>query len=92
MYVEQGEHSCELCHQNIHSEPTEWVTCKTSTFSVSDTGTTVSDAKDIQCFLNADEGPEIRKSVRCVKKEQVRDLLSAESTIFKNTSWQVLEY
>lgn len=78
VYVEQGEKNCELCRTN--SEPTELVPPGT--------------VKGRQCFFNADEGPGIGKSVRCIKKErdQVHDFRSAETTLFKNMRWQVLDY
>lgn len=49
-----------------------------------------SDAKDGQCFYNADEDPEIEKGTTDVIKEC--NLLSGESTLFKNLRWQVLDY
>ncbi|KAI3470133.1 hypothetical protein Pfo_026796 [Paulownia fortunei] len=52
----------------------------------------IRDAKHRQCFFTADEDCDIGKTILDVKKElgQLEDLLSVESTLFKNSRWKVL--
>ncbi|KAI3470132.1 hypothetical protein Pfo_026795 [Paulownia fortunei] len=52
----------------------------------------ICDAKHRQCFFTADEDCDIRKTVINVKKEleQLEDLLSGDSILFKNSRWKVL--
>ncbi|KAL6538714.1 hypothetical protein OROGR_012702 [Orobanche gracilis] len=52
----------------------------------------ISDAKDRKCFFNAGEDCDLDKTIIDVKKEleQLDDLLSEDSTHFKNLRWQVL--
>lgn len=58
-----------------------------STVSDSDWESIASD--DGQCFFTANEA-EIKRATTDAKKEC--DLLSGESTLFKNLRWQVLDY
>ncbi|KAF2298165.1 hypothetical protein GH714_016701 [Hevea brasiliensis] len=52
----------------------------------------VSDAKQRQCFFNADENKELAKAILEVKKEfdQLDDLLNGNSPLFKCARWKVL--
>ncbi|CAK9141766.1 unnamed protein product [Ilex paraguariensis] len=52
----------------------------------------VRDAKDRQCFFNADEDDNIAKTIFDVKKEldQLDDLLNADSMLFSSARWKVL--
>ncbi|KAF8398786.1 hypothetical protein HHK36_014644 [Tetracentron sinense] len=52
----------------------------------------VCDAKDRQCFFNADEDKDLAKAILQVKKEleQFDDLLNGESILFKSARWKVL--
>ncbi|XP_059668939.1 uncharacterized protein LOC132314035 [Cornus florida] len=52
----------------------------------------VQDAKDRQCFFNADEDSDIAKTILDVKKnlDQLDDLLNGASTLFKSARWKVL--
>ncbi|XP_050210760.1 uncharacterized protein LOC126661049 [Mercurialis annua] len=50
------------------------------------------DAKQRQCFFNADDDKELAKTILEVKKEfdQLDDLLNGDSTFFKSARWKVL--
>ncbi|PIN12997.1 RNA helicase [Handroanthus impetiginosus] len=50
------------------------------------------DAKNRRCFFNADEDSDIGKTIIDVKKEleDLEDLLSGDSVLFKNSRWKVL--
>ncbi|XP_022872886.1 uncharacterized protein LOC111391845 [Olea europaea var. sylvestris] len=52
----------------------------------------VHDAKDRQCFFNADEDSDLAKTIIDAKKEldQLDDLLNGESILFKSARWKVL--
>lgn len=52
----------------------------------------VRDAKDRNCFFNADEDKDLAKSILEVKKEldQLDDLLNGDSLLFKSARWKVL--
>ncbi|OVA06987.1 UvrD-like Helicase [Macleaya cordata] len=52
----------------------------------------VRDAKDRQCFFNADEDKELAKAILEAKKEldQLDDLLNGDSILFKSARWKVL--
>ncbi|XP_059624937.1 uncharacterized protein LOC132268175 [Cornus florida] len=52
----------------------------------------VQDAKDRQCFFNADEDDDMAKTILDVKKEldQLDDLLNGDSILFKSARWKVL--
>ncbi|KAK6146300.1 hypothetical protein DH2020_020169 [Rehmannia glutinosa] len=52
----------------------------------------VCDAKHRQCFFTADEDHDIGKTIIDVKKEleQLDDLLSGESILFRNSRWKVV--
>ncbi|KAI4357246.1 hypothetical protein L6164_001207 [Bauhinia variegata] len=52
----------------------------------------VHNAKNRQCFFNADEDKDLAKAILDVKKEldQFDDLLNPDSAIFKNAKWKVL--
>ncbi|XP_022874965.1 uncharacterized protein LOC111393590 [Olea europaea var. sylvestris] len=52
----------------------------------------VHDAKDRQCFFNADEDSDLAKTIVDVKKDldQLDDLLNGESILFKSARWKVL--
>ncbi|KAA8529934.1 hypothetical protein F0562_034462 [Nyssa sinensis] len=54
--------------------------------------TLVNDAKDRQCFFNADEDNDMAKAILDVKKEldQLDDLLNGDSVLFKSARWKVL--
>lgn len=51
----------------------------------------VHDAKDRQCFFNADEDSDLAKTIVDVKKDldQLDDLLNGESILFKSARWKV---
>ena len=53
--------------------------------------TLVLDAKNRQCFFNADEDKDLAKAILDVKKEleQFDDLLNGDSTLFKCARWKV---
>ena len=53
--------------------------------------TLVLDAKNRQCFLNADEDKDLAKAILDVKKEleQFDDLLNGDSILFKSARWKV---
>ncbi|KAJ7942728.1 UvrD-like Helicase, ATP-binding domain, P-loop containing nucleoside triphosphate hydrolase [Quillaja saponaria] len=50
------------------------------------------DAKNRQCFFNADEDKDMAKAILDVKKEldQFDDLLNKDSVLFRNARWKVL--
>ncbi|XP_062113026.1 uncharacterized protein LOC133824169 isoform X1 [Humulus lupulus] len=50
------------------------------------------DAKNRQCFYNADDDEDLAKAILEIKKEldQFDDLLNANSMLFKNSKWKVL--
>ncbi|CAI9770914.1 unnamed protein product [Fraxinus pennsylvanica] len=52
----------------------------------------VHDAKNRQCFFNADEDSDLAKTIIDVKKDldQLDDLLNGESILFKSARWKVL--
>ncbi|KAE8038055.1 hypothetical protein FH972_010601 [Carpinus fangiana] len=52
----------------------------------------VRDAKDRQCFFNADEDKDLKKAILDVKKElkQFDDLLKGDSILFSSAKWKVL--
>jgi hypothetical protein len=52
----------------------------------------VLDAKNRQCFFNADEDKDLNKAILDVKKEleQFDDLLKGDSILFKTARWKVL--
>jgi hypothetical protein len=54
----------------------------------------VLDAKQRQCFFNADEDEDLAKGIWDAKKEldQLDDLLNSESVIFRNSRWKVFGY
>ena len=51
----------------------------------------VLDAKNRQCFFNADEDKDLAKAIIDVKKEieQFDDLLNGDSILFKSARWKV---
>ena len=51
----------------------------------------VVDAKNRQCFFNADTDEDLAKAILKAKKElsQLDDLLNADSILFKNSKWKV---
>jgi hypothetical protein len=51
----------------------------------------VLDAKNRQCFFNADEDKDLNKAILDVKKEleQFDDLLKGDSILFKTARWKV---
>ena len=51
----------------------------------------VLDAKNRQCFFNADEDKDLNKAIIDVKKEleQFDDLLKGDSILFKTARWKV---
>ena len=53
--------------------------------------TLVFDAKNRQCFFNADEDKDLVKAIIDVKKEfeQFDDLLNGDSILFKSARWKV---
>lgn len=53
----------------------------------------VHDVKKRQCFFNADEDKDLAKSIWDAKKEldQLDDLLNADSVVFRNSRWKVLD-
>ena len=53
--------------------------------------TLVFDAKNRQCFFNADEDKDLAKAILDVKKEleQFDDLLNGDSILFKSARWKV---
>jgi hypothetical protein len=52
----------------------------------------VCDAKNRQCFFNADEDHDLKKAILDVKKEfeQFDDLLNGDSILFRSARWKVL--
>lgn len=50
------------------------------------------DAKDRQCFFQADEHKDLVKVIVEVKKDlhQLDELLSGETKLFKSTTWKVI--
>ncbi|KAG8369505.1 hypothetical protein BUALT_Bualt14G0020600 [Buddleja alternifolia] len=70
-----------------------WILGNEGTLSKSDClwEALICDAKDRQCFFTADEDDDISKTIVGVKKEleQLEDLLSGESLLFKNARWKV---
>ncbi|PRQ41353.1 putative hydrolase [Rosa chinensis] len=52
----------------------------------------VLDAKNRQCFFNADEDKDLAKAILEVKKQfdQLDDLLNADSVLFRSARWKVL--
>ena len=53
--------------------------------------TLISDAKERNCFHNADEDESLAKAMIDIKKEldQLDDLLNRDSVLFKNARWKV---
>lgn len=51
----------------------------------------VCDAKDRNCFFNADDDKDLAKAILEVKKEldQLDDLLNEDSILFKRARWKV---
>lgn len=51
----------------------------------------VLDAKNRQCFFNADEDKDLAKAILEVKKQfdQLDDLLNADSVLFRSARWKV---
>ncbi|KAL0413737.1 UNVERIFIED_CONTAM: Helicase SEN1 [Sesamum radiatum] len=70
-----------------------WILGNERTLSVADSDwlALIHDAKQRQCFFTADEDCDIGKTITDVKKEldQLEDLLSGESILFKNSRWKV---
>ncbi|KAG8369518.1 hypothetical protein BUALT_Bualt14G0021900 [Buddleja alternifolia] len=70
-----------------------WILGNEGTLSKSDSlwKDLICDAKDRQCFFNADEDSDIAKTIVDVKKEleQFEDLLSGESVLFRSARWKV---
>ena len=54
-------------------------------------GSLLVDAKNRQCFYNADDDEDLAKAMLEIKKEldQFDDLLNADSTLFRNSEWRV---
>ncbi|KAL0387954.1 UNVERIFIED_CONTAM: Helicase SEN1 [Sesamum radiatum] len=71
-----------------------WILGNERTLSLADSvwEALINDAKQRQCFFTADEDCDIGKTITDVKKEldQLEDLLSGESILFKNSRWKVL--
>ncbi|KAH6770323.1 hypothetical protein C2S52_015126 [Perilla frutescens var. hirtella] len=71
-----------------------WILGNERTLSKSDSAwaALVADAKDCQCFFNADEICDVWKTIIDVNKEldQLDDLVSWESLHFENSRWEVL--
>ncbi|KAK4406243.1 Helicase SEN1 [Sesamum angolense] len=71
-----------------------WILGNERTLSLADSvwEALIKDAKQRQCFFTADEDCDIGKTITDVKKEldQLEDLLSGESILFKNSRWKVL--
>ncbi|XP_010246017.1 PREDICTED: uncharacterized protein LOC104589402 [Nelumbo nucifera] len=65
---------------------------KTLINSASIWGELVCNAKDRQCFFNADEDKDLAKAILQVKKEidEIDDLLRGDSILFKSARWKVL--
>jgi hypothetical protein len=60
--------------------------------SESDWEALVRDAKNRQCFFNADEDHDLTKAILDVKKEfeQFDDLFNGDSILFRSARWKVL--
>ncbi|KAL0349341.1 UNVERIFIED_CONTAM: Helicase SEN1 [Sesamum angustifolium] len=69
-----------------------WILGNERTLSLADSvwEALINDAKQRQCFFTADEDCDIGKTITDVKKEldQLEDLLSGESILFKNSRWK----
>ncbi|KAB1205205.1 putative helicase MAGATAMA 3 [Morella rubra] len=71
-----------------------WIVGNESTLANSDSvwEALVLDAKNRQCFFNADEDKDLHKAIFYVKKalDQFDDLLNSDSILFRNARWKVL--
>lgn len=54
----------------------------------------IRDAKNRQCFFNADEDKDLAKAILEVKKEfeQLDDLLNGDSVLFRSARWKVCSF